>query len=63
VVGKVRSVPVEQIDYITASGSYVEMHVRDGDTMRRYVIREAMQALEARGATTRSSSKVARGCE
>ena len=42
--GKVRSVPVAEIDYIAASGSYAELHV-DG---RRYLIRERMQVLEER---------------
>jgi two-component system, LytTR family, response regulator len=42
--GKVRSVPVDQIDYIVASGPYAELHVGD----RRYLIREAMQTLEER---------------
>lgn len=42
--GKVRVVPVAQIDYITASGPYAELHVGD----RRFVIREAMQELEER---------------
>ncbi|HEX6535601.1 MAG TPA: LytTR family DNA-binding domain-containing protein [Gemmatimonadaceae bacterium] len=42
--GKVRVVPVSEIDYITASGPYAELHVGD----RRYVIREAMQTLEER---------------
>ena len=42
--GKVRVVPVAQIDYITASGPYAELHAGD----RRYVIREAMQTLEER---------------
>jgi two-component system, LytTR family, response regulator len=42
--GKVRSVPVAEIDYITASGPYAELYVGD----RRYVIREAMQTLEER---------------
>lgn len=42
--GKVRPVPVEQIDYITSDGPYAELHVGD----RRFVIREAMQALEER---------------
>jgi two-component system LytT family response regulator len=46
--GKVRAVPVAQIDYITASGSYAELHVRDGATTHRYLIRETMQALEGR---------------
>jgi two-component system LytT family response regulator len=44
VKGKVRPVPVSQIDYITADGPYAELHVAG----RRYVIREAMQALEER---------------
>jgi len=42
--GKVRPVPVSEIDYITAAGPYAELHVGD----RRYVIREAMQTLEER---------------
>ncbi|HEU4643895.1 MAG TPA: response regulator transcription factor, partial [Gemmatimonadaceae bacterium] len=42
--GKVRVVPVVQIDYITASGPYAELHVGD----RRFVIREPMQELEER---------------
>jgi two-component system LytT family response regulator len=42
--GKVRAVPVEQIDYITASGPYAELHVGE----RHYLIREAMQTLEER---------------
>jgi two-component system LytT family response regulator len=42
--GKVRAVPVEEIDYITASGSYAELYVGD----RRYLIRERMQVLEER---------------
>ena len=46
--GKVRAVPVAQIDYITASGSYAELHVREGAATHRYVIRETMQALEER---------------
>ncbi len=46
--GKVRAVPVAAIDYITASGSYAELHVRDGAATHRYVIRETMQALEER---------------
>jgi two-component system LytT family response regulator len=44
VKGKVRPVPVSQIDYITADGPYAELHVAG----RRYVIREAMQTLEER---------------
>ena len=42
--GKVRPVPVSEIDYITAAGPYAELHVGD----RRFVIREAMQTLEER---------------
>jgi two-component system, LytTR family, response regulator len=42
--GQVKPIPVAQIDYITAAGPYAELHVGD----RRYVIREAMQALEDR---------------
>ncbi|HEY7877843.1 MAG TPA: LytTR family DNA-binding domain-containing protein [Gemmatimonadaceae bacterium] len=42
--GQVKPIPVAQVDYITAAGPYAELHVGD----RRYVIREAMQALEDR---------------
>lgn len=42
--GQMRIVPVERIDFITASGSYAELHVGD-DT---FVIRAQMQALEER---------------
>jgi two-component system LytT family response regulator len=42
--GKVQSIPVDQIDYIVASGPYAELHVGD----RRHLIREAMQTLEER---------------
>jgi len=42
--GKVRVVPVAQIEYITASGPYAELHTPE----RRYVIRESMQSLEER---------------
>ena len=42
--GKVRVVPVAEVDYILASGPYAELHVGD----RRYVIRESMQTLEDR---------------
>ena len=42
--GKVRVVPVEQIDYITASGPYAELHTGD----RTHLIRETMQTLEER---------------
>ena len=42
--GKVRVVPVAQIEYITASGPYVELHTSE----RAYRIREAIQTLEQR---------------
>jgi two-component system LytT family response regulator len=42
--GKVRVVPVAQIEYITASGPYVELHTSD----RAYLIREAIHTLEER---------------
>lgn len=42
--GKVRVVPVSEIDYILASGPYAELHVAD----RRHLIRESMQTLEDR---------------
>jgi two-component system LytT family response regulator len=42
--GKVRSVPVDEIDYIVADGPYAELHTGD----RRHVIRESMQTLEDR---------------
>lgn len=42
--GKVRVVPVDDIEYIVASGPYAELHVGD----RRHLIREAMQTLEER---------------
>lgn len=42
--GQVRVVPVTDIDYITASGQYAELHVGD----RTHVIRERMQKLEER---------------
>jgi len=41
---KVRVVPVSQIEYITASGPYVELHTSE----RAYLIREAIHTLEAR---------------
>jgi two-component system LytT family response regulator len=47
--GRVRFVPVEDIDYIAADGPYAEL-VAGG---RRHVIREAMQTLEARLDPTR----------
>jgi len=42
--GKMRVVPVAQIDYVTASGQYAELHVGT----QRYIIRESMQHLEER---------------
>ncbi len=42
--GQMRIVPIKDIDYITASGPYAELHVGE-DT---YVIRERMQTLEER---------------
>jgi two-component system LytT family response regulator len=39
--GQVRVVPVDRIDYITASGPYAELHVQD----RVYAVRERMQTL------------------
>jgi two-component system LytT family response regulator len=42
--GQMRIVPVERVDFITASGSYAELHVGED----RYVIREQMQVLEER---------------
>jgi two-component system LytT family response regulator len=42
--GKVRVVPVEQIDYITADGPYAELHTGD----RTHLIREPMHTLEER---------------
>ncbi|HEX9160139.1 MAG TPA: LytTR family DNA-binding domain-containing protein [Thermoanaerobaculia bacterium] len=42
--GQVRVVPVDKIDYITASGPYAELHVGD----RTFAIRERMQTLEER---------------
>jgi two-component system LytT family response regulator len=40
--GKVRFIPVSDIDYILASGPYAELVVGD----RKHLIREAMQNLE-----------------
>jgi two-component system LytT family response regulator len=40
--GKVRVVPVSEVDFIIASGPYAELYSGD----RKYVIREAMQTLE-----------------
>jgi two-component system LytT family response regulator len=42
--GKVRVVPVAEIDYIVASGPYADLFVAD----KRYSIRERMQVLEER---------------
>jgi len=42
--GKVRVVPVGEVDYIIASGPYADLYSGD----RKYVIREAMQNLEDR---------------
>lgn len=40
--GKIRVVPVAQIDYILAAGVYAELYVGD----RRYIVRESLQTLE-----------------
>jgi two-component system LytT family response regulator len=42
--GQVRVVPVSEIDYITASGQYAELHVGE----KTHVIRERMSTLEER---------------
>lgn len=42
--GQVRIVPVETIDYITASGPYAELHAGE----KTFLIRERMQTLEDR---------------
>ncbi len=42
--GKIRVVPVAQIEYILASGVYAELCVAD----RRFIVRESLQALEDR---------------
>ena len=42
--GKVRVVPVDEIEFIVASGPYAELYSGD----RKYVIRESMQNLEER---------------
>jgi two-component system LytT family response regulator len=42
--GKMRVVPVSQIEYVTASGQYVELHVGT----HRFIIRESLQHLEER---------------
>ncbi|HEX6094753.1 MAG TPA: LytTR family DNA-binding domain-containing protein [Thermoanaerobaculia bacterium] len=40
--GQIRAVPVDRIEYITASGPYAELHVEG----RTFAVRERMQALE-----------------
>ncbi len=42
--GQLRIVPVEQIDYITASGNYVDLHLGD----EKLLVREQMQNLETK---------------
>ncbi|MGC3982461.1 MAG: LytTR family DNA-binding domain-containing protein [Steroidobacteraceae bacterium] len=42
--GQIRVVPVDHIDYITASGVYADLHVGD----KTHVVRERMQSLEER---------------
>lgn len=42
--GQMRVVPVDRIDYITASGPYAELHVGE----RTFTVRERMQDLEER---------------
>jgi two-component system, LytTR family, response regulator len=42
--GQVRVVPVDEVEYVTASGPYAELHTAE----RGFVIRERMQALEER---------------
>jgi two-component system LytT family response regulator len=42
--GRMRVVPVGTLDYITANGTYAELHVGSD----RYVIRESTQQLEER---------------
>ena len=42
--GQVRLVPVDRVDFITASGPYAELHVAD----KKFVIRDRMQNLEER---------------
>lgn len=44
--GQVRVVPVDRIDYITASGPYAELHVPDKSGERVFAVRERMQTLE-----------------
>lgn len=40
--GQIRALPVDRIEYITASGPYAELHVEG----RTFAVRERMQALE-----------------
>jgi two-component system LytT family response regulator len=40
--GRIRAVPVDRIEYITASGPYAELHVEE----KTFAVRERMQALE-----------------
>lgn len=40
--GKTRVVPVDEIDYITASGAYAELHVGKA----RHMVRESLQNME-----------------
>jgi two-component system LytT family response regulator len=47
--GQVRVVPVDEVEYVTASGPYAELHTAE----RGFVIRERMQALEERLDPTR----------
>jgi two-component system LytT family response regulator len=42
--GQIRIIPVERIDFIMASGPYVELHVG----MEKYLVSEQMQTLEER---------------
>jgi two-component system LytT family response regulator len=44
--GQVRVVPVERIDYITASGPYAELHVMDKGGEKVFAVRQRMQTLE-----------------
>lgn len=44
--GQLRVVPVERIDYITASGPYAELHVADKTGEKVFAVRERMQTLE-----------------
>ena len=44
--GQVRVVPVERIDYITASGPYAELHVTEKGGEKVFAVRERMQTLE-----------------